>query len=348
MKVLVTGHEGFLGRNLAAHLRDQGHEVAGMDFASSDRAERVDIRDRRAVRETLSRVRPEAVVHLAALASVPACEKDPEYAHEVNLEGTRNIASACQESGSRLVFMSSAAVYGNPSVLPTPTSALISPVNVYGTTKARAETVIRELLPDDAVIFRLFNAYGERCDRSYVIPDVIRKALSRMDPVPMQGLGTESRDFIYVRDVVAAVEAAIQINGAGTYNLGTGRTTTIRGVAEAILRTLSVGHQRLRFADATRLGDFRISWADLSDGNSLAGWRPRWPLEEGLRHTVAYYLPRLRAETQALAVVGSEGEPRASRRPQPVPVMMVPAAAIGSSTTALVGHHSAQGGGRIA
>ncbi len=221
----------------------------------------------------------------------------------------------CAEYGARLVFMSSAAVYGNPSRVPTPTSAPVQPVNVYGVTKARAEGVVREHLPRDAVIFRLFNAYGERCDRSYVIPDVIRKALSRLNPVPMQGFGTESRDFVYIRDVVAAIETAVRGTGWGTFNLGTGRTTSIRSVAELILRSLSLRHYGLDFEGTSRLGDFRISWADLSDGNALAGWRPRWSLEEGVRNTVAHYVPGILAQQETGSLLAAEAA---------VPVLMAP------------------------
>ncbi len=293
MRVLVTGHAGFIGRNLCTHLGGLGFHVSGVDTASPVEGERVDIRRESALERAFVRAKPDAVVHLAALASVPGCESRPEYAMRVNEGGTRVVARLCARHAARLVFMSSAAVYGNPTELPTPTRAAQRPVNIYGETKVLGERIVREELEGDAVIFRLFNAYGERCDRSYVIPDVIRKALSGHAPIPMQGRGSEARDFVYIRDVVAAVRQALEGDVSGTYNLGTGVCTDIRRVAEMVVHELGRDDVGLQFEDATRLGDFRVSWADLSDGNRLPGWAPRWHLAEGIRNTVAYYVARL-------------------------------------------------------
>ena len=318
MRVLVTGHAGFIGRNLCAHLRDRGDEVYGVDVASPLPPERVDIRDREGLKRTFARAKPEAVVHLAALASVPGCEARPGYAMDVNERGTRIAAQLAARHGSRFVFMSSAAVYGNPSRLPTPTEAPQRPVNVYGETKVRGERIVREELEGDAVIFRLFNAYGERCDRSYVIPDVIRKALAGLDPLPMQGLGSEARDFVYVRDVVAALDCALRGDAAGTYNLGTGRSTDIRTVAGLVLRALGMQSIGLRFEDVSRVGDFRVSWADLSDGNRLPDWAPRWSLEAGIRNTVGYYAATM-GRTLAAGRPGDVLVERAATPPSPSP-----------------------------
>lgn len=289
MRVLVTGHEGFIGRNLCTDLEGHGIDVLGVDVASPRRPERVDIRDARGLARVFSRARPDAVVHLAALASVPGCESRPDYAMEVNEGGTRVVARLCARFGARMVFMSSAAVYGNPSRLPTPTDTPPRPVNVYGETKVLGERIVREESDGDAVIFRLFNAYGERCDRSYVIPDVIRKALSGLDPIPMQGCGTEARDFVYIRDVVSAIRHALVADSSGTYNLGTGLCTDIRTIAKNVVQALGLEGVGLQFEDVPRLGDFRVSWADLSDGNRFPGWTPRWSLADGIRNSVAYY-----------------------------------------------------------
>jgi len=294
MRVLITGHTGFIGRNLHAYLKGEGFEVAGIDVASPRADEQVDIRDADALGRVFARVRPEAVVHLAALASVPLCEKRPEYAHEVNADGTRAVARLCAKHGAWLVFMSSAAVYGNPALLPTPTTAPQRPVNVYGETKVLGERHIREELGADAVIFRLFNAYGERCERSYVIPDVIRKALSGLNPIPMQGLGSEAPDFVYIRDVLTAIRQAVEGDVSGTYNLGTGHSTDIRTVAGLVIRELGLSQVGLRFEDESRVGDFRVSWADVSDGNTLPGWAPAWALPDGVRNTVSHYVSRVR------------------------------------------------------
>ncbi len=298
MRVLITGHVGFIGQNLTVHLEDRGFDVFGIDTASPVAGERVDIRDAKALERAFTKVKPDAVIHLAALASVPRCESRPEDAMDINETGTRVVARVSARHGSRLVFMSSAAVYGNPVLLPTPVAAPQQPVNVYGETKVLGERIVREESEGDAVIFRLFNAYGERCDRSYVVPDLIRKALSGLNPIPMQGLGTEARDFIYIQDVVAALRRATETEVSGTYNLGTGLCTDIDSLARLVVRELGLTQVALRFEDSSRLGDFRVSWADLSDGNRLPGWAPRWSLADGIHNTVAYYVARMKSSTE--------------------------------------------------
>ena len=132
MKVLVTGGSAFIGRHLVEALRHRGDEIVNLDLGSSTESERVDIRDTKSLGAVFDRLRPEVVVHLAALASVPECERHPEDCFTANIEGTWRLARAASAQHARIVFASTAAVYGSPKELPTPTSAPVRPTNLFG------------------------------------------------------------------------------------------------------------------------------------------------------------------------------------------------------------------------
>jgi UDP-glucose 4-epimerase len=284
VRILVTGGSGFIGAHTVLALRTAGHRVANVDVASPVPDERVDVCDDVAMRARFDRERPEAVLHLAAVASVPECEADPDRGFRTNVLGTWTIARLARERGARLVFASSSAVYGNPRRLPVPVSESPRPMNVYGWTKSIGEEIVRRFVPD-AIVLRMFNVYGEGCARSYVIPDAIRKIRRRVEPVPMQGTGDERRDFVYLRDVEDALRSALVSRDRGTFNLGSGATTPIRSLLDRLARLM--GRPGLRFSySGPRPGDFLVNWADVSSGNVPNGWSARTSLDEGLARTL--------------------------------------------------------------
>lgn len=284
MDVLVTGGSGFLGAHLVETLRRRGDTVTNADLQSRNDSEKVDVTEERALADLFARTQPSVVVHLASLATVPDCERRPADCFMQNVRGTWTVARLAAKHRARLVFASTAAVYGEPSELPTPVTAPARPTSLYGHSKAVGEAIVRSF-DRDATVLRIFNAYGPGCSRTYVIPDTIRKIRGGGPRVPMQGTGQESRDFVFVRDVVSAFVIAVDHPHPGTYNLGRGETSTISTVSAEIARLM--GRPEITFEfEGPRIGDFSINWADTRPPNVLPGWTPLTGLTAGLELTL--------------------------------------------------------------
>jgi UDP-glucose 4-epimerase len=286
--ILVSGGSGFIGHHLIRYLLKRGYNVFNIDIASSIPSEKVDIRDYEKLLKVFNAVKPDVVIHLAALASVPLCEDNVNECFETNVKGTLNMAMLANKHGSKLIFASSASVHGDPKILPTPVSHPVQPVNFYGFTKALGEQIIRYYVPSSHIIFRIFNVYGPECYKSYVIPDIIRKILAGHNPVLLLGTGEESRDFIYIEDVLEAFRIAVEDNVIGTFNLGSGEVYKIKDLALMIRDIMKKTHINFKFDGKPRRGDFKANWADIRD--SIPGWKPRYKLETGLRKTIEWYL----------------------------------------------------------
>jgi UDP-glucose 4-epimerase len=286
--ILVTGGSGFIGHHLIKYLSRRGHNVYNIDIASNSSQERIDVKDFENLSKVFKDIKPDVVVHLAAIASIPLCEKNSHECFETNVKGTLNVAILSNRIGSKLIFASSSAVYGIPSLLPTPTSHPTRPVNFYGLSKVLGEQIVRYFAPSSHVIFRIFNVYGPECYRSYVIPDIIRKILAGHNPVTLLGTGQESRDFIYIDDVLEAFRIAIETNVVGTFNLGSGNTYKIKDIALMIRDLMGRQLVTFTFEGKPRPGDFMINWADIND--APLNWKPKIHIKNGLKMTVEWYL----------------------------------------------------------
>ena len=305
-RALVTGGAGFIGGHLTARLLAEGWQVRVLDnFNSGDEANlrglsgslavlRGDIRDRDACAAACAGV--DSVFHMAALASVTGSIADPVGSHEVNLGGTLNMLTAARDAKvRRFVFSSSAAIYGNTEVLPTNENQPYNPQSPYAAHKACGEFYCKNfhaLYGLEAVSLRYFNVFGPRqsLNSGYaaVVPLFIQAALANRSPV-IFGDGKQTRDFIYVENIVAAnLLAATQKDiGGVSFNVAGG---------EALSLLQLVSHLE-RIADRPlnpvfkpeRAGEIKHSYADIARANVRLGFMPQVSVAEGLRRTYEAY-----------------------------------------------------------
>jgi len=222
----------------------------------------------------------DAVVHAAAYISVEESWERPYDYMWNNAAATARVAKQCAKTGARLIYISSAAVYGEPQRLPIDESHPTKPLSPYGLSKLAGEQVAQMLAPGAAVL-RLFNVYGPGQTGPYagVVSKFIERAKRGLPPV-IYGDGSQTRDFIHVADVARLIEVVLDRGAAGVFNVGTGRAVSIKELAAIVMRLAGLGGEPLY--GPPRPGDIKHSAADVSKAKSL-GWQPHIPLEEGLR-----------------------------------------------------------------
>jgi len=308
MRVLVTGGAGFIGSNLV-HALVGSHEVGVIDDLSTGKAANLhpsawnrtmDILDDR-LAGAVAEFAPEVVVHLAAQSSVPRSIVDPVRDWAVNVDGTRRVAEAAVAAGARRVISaSSAAVYGEPAEVPLRESSPTAPANPYGSSKLAAEAALAEALSGtgvDYASFRFSNVYGPRQDaegEGGVVAIFCSGLAAGRAPV-IYGTGEQTRDFIYVADVVAAIISAMDYGdllseatpAGAAYNISTGEEVSVSALAEA-LRPIAgfageFGHERERAGDVLR------SALDPAKARKVFGWKALVPLAAGLGPTYRWF-----------------------------------------------------------
>jgi len=304
MKVLITGGCGFIGSHLAEALVAQGVGVVIFDNLSSGTLENIadirsrvqfiegDIRNLTALSKAMNGIR--YTFHQAALVSVVDSIERPVDNHEINLTGTLNVLLAARENRvARVVLASSAAVYGNQSGPLQSESMQPRPESPYALAKLAGEhycAVFAGLYGLETVALRYFNVYGPRQRAESMYSGVISRFLAALraghNPTVF-GDGLQSRDFVYVADVVAANLLAMDrpdIGRGEVFNIGTGRSSTLLELLDQ-LRTLTEDAFTVAFRPG-RPGDVRHSCADISRAEARLGYHPRYHLDSGLQQLV--------------------------------------------------------------
>jgi nucleoside-diphosphate-sugar epimerase len=304
---LVTGVAGFIGSNLAEALLDRGYTVRGIDNFESGRESNLepfrasdeftfrnaDIRDSEVMAEVSDGV--DYLFHQAAISSVPASVEDPVTTTDVNGTGTATILDAARRAGvDTAVVASSAAVYGSEGELPKIESMDERPESPYALSKYYTEKLAlqySDFYDIDTAALRYFNVFGPRqspeSDYAAVIPKFIDLMLNGRHPT-IFGDGEQSRDFVYVDDVVQANILAAEGDVSGeAFNIASGGRSTINELVEILNQHLETDIDPIY--DDPRPGDIRHSYADISKARKMLNYEPEVPFDDGLKRTIEYY-----------------------------------------------------------
>jgi len=299
-KVLVTGGAGFIGSHLVDRLIQDGHEVIVFDNLSSGRKENlhkqaelleIDVSDWDLVSETMGKVKPTYVFHLAAIPLVPMSVKDPVSTSRANILGSVNIFKAAADTNvRRVIFASSSSVYGNQKTLPFVETMHAEPQSPYALQKLVGEQfaiLFSTLYELPVVSLRYFNVYGPRIDLGSGYSLVIGKFLSQEaegKPMTIFGDGDQTRDFCYVDDVVEATIQSMKsdkVKGGEVINIGSERSYSINEVSKYI-------GEEVTYLPA-RAGDVLHTKADIKMAQELLRWQPKIDLKEGIENTKRWF-----------------------------------------------------------
>lgn len=298
MNVLITGGAGFIGSHLVEHMLAAGNAVRVLDNLSTGKRENLpthsrlefvpgDIRDRGLVLDCARDV--QAIIHLAAVASVQASVDDPTGTHAANFDGTLHLLEAArQRHVRRFLYASSAAVYGDNTRLPLVEEEILNPLSPYAADKLAGEYYLRfyhAKFGVETTAFRFFNIFGPRQDPSSPYSGVISifiERVSRGEPVTVFGDGRQTRDFVYVGDLVKLLmQALARTEAVGqVINVGRGMQCSLLELLEALEKLTGKPVER-RF-EAARLGDIVHSCADISRLVRLLGKAPDTDIATGL------------------------------------------------------------------
>ncbi|MCX8072624.1 MAG: GDP-mannose 4,6-dehydratase [Candidatus Binatia bacterium] len=306
MKILVTGGAGFIGSHVAEAFMREGHRVIVVDDLSSGRADnlpqgvRLEVMDIRSeqVADLIAREQPEVLCHHAAQMDVRRSVADPQFDASVNILGLLNLLEAGRRNGLKRVLFASTggAIYGEQQVFPCPETHPTNPVSPYGVAKLASEKYLHfyaEAYGIRWTALRYANVYGPRQNphgEAGVVAIFTEKLLRGEQPV-INGDGKQTRDYVYVGDLVRANILALQSDYCGPLNLGTGRETDVNTLFHLLCRACGV--ERPEVHGPAKPGEQRRSSIDSTLAAQVLGWRPEVALEDGLRRTVEYFRSRL-------------------------------------------------------
>ncbi|MEM3406955.1 MAG: SDR family oxidoreductase [Nitrososphaerota archaeon] len=301
-KILVTGGAGFIGSHLVDELINRGYEVIVLDNFYSGKIGNLrknlknknfklikgDVRNIKDVKKAIKNVN--AIFHLAAIVSVPLSIKNPILVNEVNVIGSLNVLKiAIEENVDKFIYVSSCAVYGEAENLPIKEEDKLNPLSPYASSKISVEyycKVFYKAYGLKTICLRYFNVYGPRQktgEYAGVIPIFIQRIKNDKPPI-IYGDGKQTRDFVYVKDVVdASIKALEKEEAIGEiFNIGSGEAITINQLAETLLKIL--GKEKLKpIYEKERVGDIKNSYANIDKAKKILGYEPKYTIIDGLK-----------------------------------------------------------------
>ena len=298
MKILVTGGAGFIGKHLVRSLLEKDYVVTIFDnfsnstkdsiFSLVERGAKIIEGDITKPLEILNAIKDhEVVIHLAAKISVSESISNPLDTFQVNVEGTKNILTACEKNNvKKLIAASSAAVYGegDPNVKLTEESEL-NPISPYGQSKVKMELVIKEFESKhniNCIMLRFFNIFGIGQSPEYagVITKFIEK-ITHDKPLEIFGDGMQTRDFVAIEDIISSIHNSIEFGKNGTYNIASGKSCTIKNIAELIILS---SRKKLKIKHiAPQRGDIRNSYASIYKAKKDLKYFPKFELKDKIK-----------------------------------------------------------------
>ncbi|MGQ9478511.1 MAG: NAD-dependent epimerase/dehydratase family protein [Thermoproteota archaeon] len=300
MKIVITGGLGFIGHNVALYLKRLGFQIVCVDNLSSNynsmavdriKSEGIEMifKDICKTQDMIWLLRnSDIIIHCAAYTSVVESISNPVKYFNNNVSGTASVAKACGDADvARIIYLSSAAVYGEPKYLPVDENHPTQPLSPYGLTKLMAEKIIEYYSNKygfEYVNLRLFNVYGpSQVENEYsgVITKFIKRIRAGSPPV-IYGDGEQTRDFIHVRDVCVAVERAVSTSNFNqTYNIGSGKPVKIRDLANLMISLSGLKIQPVH--EPSREGEIKHGYADISRAERLLGFKPTVNIDDGVK-----------------------------------------------------------------
>jgi len=304
-KILVTGGAGFIGSNLVDKLIEKGHKVLIIDNLSTGFKEhinekakfyRMDIRSA-AIDKIIEKERPEAMYHLAAQVDVRKSLEDPNLDVEINISGSINLLRSCiKHKVQKVIFASTGgAIYGEQEYFPADERHPAFPISPYGVAKLTVEKYLhcfKENFGLSYVCLRLANVYGPRQNPKGdqgVVAIFCSKLLNR-EKVTIYGDGKQTRDYVFVDDVVNAFVSALDYSKSEVFNIGTGIETNVNQLYEILAK--KVGSNSSKTYGPERLGEQKRSVIDFTKAKKELNWEPEVNLEQGLEKTLEYYQMR--------------------------------------------------------
>jgi len=295
MRILVTGGAGFIGKYLVELLLSNNIVTIYDNLESSSKKSitplielgahfvKGDILNYGLLKK--SGIEQDVLIHLAAKSDVIESTLYPEITNKTNVEGTENVLKCCVENNiKKIIFASSASIYGNSAEIPITEKSLTNPISPYGKSKLSAEMTIIKISKKNGleyVIFRMFNVYGKGQNKNFsgVVTKFLRN-IAKNKPLVIYGDGNQTRDFISIYDIVKAFEIAIKSNKNGTYNIASGKSLSINELAEIILSVLG---KKLEIRHTVKQkGGIQNSQADITLAKKELGFLPTDSLKEEL------------------------------------------------------------------
>jgi UDP-glucose 4-epimerase len=302
MKTLITGGAGFIGSAVVPALQKEGFDVYILDNLSfgnrrfinvaDDHFYLADIRDSKIIASILGDLRPEILIHLAAIHFIPYCNQHPFEAADTNIRGTMNVLDACRGINSlkKLLFASTAAVYPISDFAVREDHEL-HPLDIYGLSKLSGERLCREFYLQthiDTIVCRFFNAFGLNETNPHLIPEIEKQLREGLRNIKLGNL-TPKRDFIHTCDMAEAVKRLLKLRDTGleVFNLGRGKEYSVTEIVEAFERQM--GEKIMIEIDPGRVRKVEREHllADVAKLKNRTGWEPLWDIDEGMKDLIS-------------------------------------------------------------